>query len=69
MLRKVGLVGDDFKIPDRVWIGGDRLNLNYKSCMEANQTMILKEASTFGLAWISDGATVEKMPLVNVLVL
>ena len=67
MLRKARLFGDDFLIPDRNRIGGDLLDINYETCMNANKTMLLKEAPVFGLAWIGDGATIKRMPLVNVL--
>ena len=35
--------------------------------MASNKDALLKEAPTFGLAWIGDGATVKRMPLVNIL--
>jgi hypothetical protein len=35
--------------------------------MTLNKETILKEADVFGLAWLSDGATVARMPLTNVL--
>ena len=68
VLKKARLVGDDFKIPHRHKLGGELLDVNYKSCMSANEKSLMLQADTFGLAWIGDGATVKKMPLVNVLV-
>ena len=48
-------------------IGGPLLDLNYKNCMVLNKETILKEEDVFGLVWLSDGATVARMPLINVL--
>ena len=67
VLKKARLVGDDFKPPGRNRIGGELLDLNYDTCMASNKELLLKEAPTFGMAWIGDGATVKRMPLVNVL--
>jgi hypothetical protein len=60
MLAKA--VGNDYKVPNRNRIGGELLNLNFESQRDHNRKMILKEASTFGLTWMSDGATVKRMP-------
>jgi hypothetical protein len=35
--------------------------------MEKNQAQILSDAPIFGLSWLSDGATIARMPLINTL--
>ena len=69
MLHKARLVGSDFKPTDPKKIGGELLDLNFNECQEKNRSAILREAGTFGLCWINDGATVKRMPLQNVLCL
>jgi hypothetical protein len=66
MLAKA--VGNDYKILTRQRIGGELLDLNFESQQDINRKMILKEANIFGLICMSDGATVKRMPLLNVLV-
>jgi hypothetical protein len=34
---------------------------------EANKSLLCREASTFGLSFIGDGATIKNMPLLNIL--
>ena len=60
-------VGSDFKIPNRKKIGGDLLNLNYKNTFSKNKTAIMSQALQFGMVWLGDGATIHKMPLINVI--
>jgi hypothetical protein len=67
VLKLAKLVNNNYKPPGRKKVGGELLDLNFKSCQEKNMESILKEASTFGLSFLSDGATVKKMPLLNVL--
>ena len=43
------------------------LDLSFKRCIEDNKSKLLSEAKTFGLCFLGDGATVKKLPLVNVL--
>ena len=42
---------------------------NYNSCTEQNVGIIGKDAEFFGVTCISDGATIFRMPLVNLLVM
>jgi len=58
ILKYAKLVDQTFKVPSRKTIGGPLPDLNYKNCMTLNKEMILKEADVFGLAWLSNGATV-----------
>ena len=60
------LIGDDFVLPNRKKIGGELLDLNYKS-NKANKDLLLKEANIFCLSFIGNGATIKRMPLMNVL--
>ena len=69
VLKRARLVGNDFKIPRRKKIGGELLDVNYKSCYNENKAAILKEAPVFGLTWMGDGATIHRMPLINNLVM
>lgn len=67
LLKCARAVGKDFKPPGRMKIGGELLDLNYKLTIDHIKTELLKEAPTFGIAWMSDGATIKRMPLCNVL--
>ncbi len=67
MIKNARLVGSDYKCPPRKAIGGSLLDLNYKNCQERNKKTLLAEADTFGLSWLSDGATISRMPLINIL--
>ena len=50
-------------------IGGELLDVNYENTYSLNKTELLKEAKIFGFAWMNDGATIHKMPLMNILAL
>ncbi len=43
------------------------LNLNFVTKYQANKAALLKEAQTFGLAFLCDGDTVRRMVLLNIL--
>ncbi|KAL3769143.1 hypothetical protein ACHAWU_001211 [Discostella pseudostelligera] len=60
-------VGKGFTYPNRQAIGKDLLDLNYKNVYESNVEALKKNAHIFGLAFLGDGATIKKMPLINVL--
>ena len=62
------LLGDKFVPPNANKIGGPLLDLNFKMTYERNKEELLKEAGTFGLAFMGDGATIHQiMPLMNIL--
>ena len=63
------LVGEDFVVPNCKKIGGELLDVNYENTYSQNKTELLKEAKVFGFEWIGDGATIHKMPLMNILAL
>jgi hypothetical protein len=67
MLNRARFVDSNFKIPGRKKIGGELLDLNHKATMDHIKKQLGKEAPTFGIGWMSDGATVNRMPLLNVL--
>ena len=67
VLQHACFVDSTFKVPSRKKIGGQLLDINYKNCMEINKQEIMKDAPIFGLSWLSDGATISRMPLINTL--
>ena len=62
-------VGDDFVVPNRKKIGGELLDINYENTYNLNKAELIREARVFGFAWMGDGATIHKMPLMNILAL
>ena len=60
-------VGSDFEIPKRSQIGGSLLDLNFQTKYEHNKENLLKNADVFWLAFLGDGATIKRMPLMNIL--
>jgi hypothetical protein len=54
-------------VPHRKKIGGELLDLNYRNTYERNKAELLKEVKIFGLAFMGDGATIHRMPLMNIL--
>ncbi len=67
LVRVCRLVGDEFVIPNCRKIGGELLDLNYETKYKSNKDKLLKEASVFSLAFLGDGTTIKRMPLMNVL--
>ena len=56
-------------IPGRHKIGGELLKLNFDQCSAANMASIIKEALLTGMTFLGNGATITKMPLINVIVM
>ena len=48
-------------------MSGTLLELNFQNCCITNKTLLMKEAKVFGLTLLGDGATIKRMPLINVL--
>ena len=69
LLAKEQLVGNNCKFPNMRQVGRELLDHNYGSCSNQNQIIVGKYSDIFGLSWMSDGATVSCMPLVNNLVM
>ena len=67
VLRVARTVGDSFVPPTRALVSGDLLDRNFETCVELNNQELSKEAVLFGLTVLGDGATVKKMPLINIL--
>ena len=63
----------ELKLPSRKKLSGELLNINFENCQKANKELVLKQALLFGLAiggyLVADGATVKRMPLLNVFVM
>ncbi len=45
------------------------LSLNFQVTYDKNISKLLQDADVFGLGWLGDGATIKRMPLLNILVL
>jgi Protein of unknown function (DUF 659) len=67
VLQIAKAVGSGYLPPLRKDIGGKLLELNYKNYMKNNMEKLKQEASTYGITFYGDGATIKKMPLINVL--
>ena len=57
----------DFKVPNRQKLGKELLDINFNSCCESNIKELMKEGFVFGSTFVGDGATIGRMPLVNIL--
>ena len=67
MVHVLSKTGSDFEIPKRKQIGGSLLDLNFQTKYNDNKANLLKGADVFGLSFLGDGATVKRMPLMNIL--
>ena len=67
MVHVLSKIGSDFEIPKRKQICGPLLDLNFQTKYNDNKTNLLKSANVFGLSFLGDGATVKRMPLMNIL--
>jgi hypothetical protein len=50
-------------------VGGELLDINYEVTYSLNKAELIKEAKVFGFAWMGNGATIHKMPLMNIFAL
>ncbi len=48
-------------------LSGVLLDINFQAICESNKRVTTENANLFGLSWIGDGATIERMPLLNML--
>jgi hypothetical protein len=69
LVKVCRFVGEDFVVPNCKKNGGELLGVNYENSYSLDKTELLKEAKVFGFAWMGDGATIHKMPLMNILAL
>ena len=68
LARQCRLVDSTFVIPSKKKIGGEfLLYINFENIKEINKTNLLKEAAVFGVVVMGDGATINCMPLLNIL--
>jgi hypothetical protein len=67
MIKLARNVGTNFITPSRHRIGTDLLLLNYDMYVARTKKELLNQADTYGLTLYGDGATVKKMPLINIL--
>ena len=67
VLRLANTVGPEFKVPGRNQISGILLDRNFKSCWEASRDALLLNSFIFGLEFLGDGATIARMPFINIL--
>ena len=44
------------------------MNINYENNYSLNKAELVKETKVFGFVWMGNGATIHKMPLMNILV-
>jgi hypothetical protein len=56
-----------FLPPTRNRVAGELLELNYQVYMKKMKEDLLNDADVFGLTFFGDGATVKRMPLINIL--
>ena len=57
-----------YQSPNRKRISKDLLDVIHDQNMEKNLSLIEKESEIFGLLFLGDGATISKVPLLNILV-
>lgn len=67
LVRQCRLIDQDFVIPNSNKMGGELLDINFKNISSINKTNLLKEASVCGITLMGDGATIHRMPLLNIL--
>ena len=57
-----------YQPPNRKLISKDLLDVIHYQNMESNLSLIEKESDIFGLLFLGDGATISRVPLLNILV-
>jgi hypothetical protein len=67
VLHLARTVPKTYKPPNRKQIAGHLLDSNFDDKMKSNYDILTKDADVYGLCLYGDGATVKKMPLINIL--
>jgi len=67
VLKLARCVTSSYKPPSRMAVNNELLTLNHEKYCQRNQEKLMLEAETYGLTFLGDGATIKKMPLVNIL--
>ncbi len=60
-------VGGKYRVPSRNQVSTDLLDVNYEAYMKKTKDLLAKDIKVFGISFIGDGATVKRMPLINIL--
>ena len=68
MITIAKTVGPDYCVPICNMIGGDLLDLNWKSCRTKTTKDLIAEADVFGIYLREDMATIKGRPLINIIV-
>ena len=68
VLRLASHVSTKYKPPPRKKISGSLLDVSYNNLQEKYDKILKKGAEKFGLTMYGDGATIHRMPLINILV-
>ena len=67
MIQLAKNVGATFKFPGRNSVSTELLDINYDTYMEVSRKELSNNVNIFGLSFYGDGATVRRMPLINVM--
>lgn len=59
--------GATYKFPGRNQVATELLDCNYETYMKSTNESLLKDINIFGLSFYGDGATVRRMPLLNIM--
>ena len=68
VLKLARTVSKCYQPPNRKLISKDILDVIHDHNMERNLSLIEKESEIFGLLFLGDGATISRVPLLNILV-
>ena len=67
VIRLAKAVPASYKLPHQNALSGELLDLSFHQYKANAMTKVLREADKFGISFFGDGATIKKMPLVNIL--
>lgn len=67
ILKLAKTVPGTYKPPGRKAMGGNLLDLNYATKMKEYEERLMTDVDVYGLSLYGDGATVRRMPLINVM--
>ncbi len=60
-------VTSKYEPPGRNQVATDLLDLNYNTYVAKNMALLTKDSEVYGISFFGDGATVQKMPFLNIL--
>ena len=67
VLKLAMLVGNSYSPPSRGKVSGSLLDSNFENIQKEGKRKLISQANIFGLSILGDGATIQKMPLFNIL--